>query len=96
MEDRVEGATAATTAASGSVAGLAVGADDVTSPEVGGGRRRLVTAPGERGVLEDHREGAHFNACSAGVAFWARKTKGASLLAGGRKPTVLRTPLSGP
>jgi hypothetical protein len=33
----------------GSVAGSAVGADDVTSPEVGAGRCRLAAAPGERG-----------------------------------------------
>src|SRR5829696_3202938 len=39
--------------------GSAVCADDVTSPEVGGGRRGLATAPGERAVLEHHREGAH-------------------------------------
>ena len=34
-------------------------ADDVTSPEVGGGRRGLATAPDERGVLEHHRKGPH-------------------------------------
>jgi hypothetical protein len=43
----------------GQSAGSAVGADDVTSPEVGGGRRGLATAPNERGVLEHHRKGPH-------------------------------------
>src|SRR4029453_2026554 len=49
--------------------GSAVGADDVTSPELGGGRRGLAAPPDKRGVLENHREGAHLRivACERGA-----------------------------